>query len=259
MRRGLLATFLILAASSLSGQVLHLPEVGSRLVNVPTHLGPGLYTFEVLFTHRFTETVSQAGGYDLLGFDSAADIGLGLGFGLGDDWTVDLYRSSFEKQLEASLKWTALWQGKGMPLGLGVRVGSDYRGANGIDDRWAGFAQLIASRRFGSRLDVFVVPSYVSDTPTLRNAANVLLGLAYRMGKGWSVAAEGIPANRDAKNAKVAWDAAIVKRIPGHEFLIYFGNSRATTTDLMVGSDIPGGFETGDVRIGFNLVRRFPE
>jgi hypothetical protein len=50
-----------------------------------------------------------------------------------------------------------------------------------------------------------------------------------------------------------------VKRVRGHAFLIYFGNSRATTTDLLAGSDIPGGFKSGDVRLGFNLVRRFPE
>jgi hypothetical protein len=108
-------------------------------------------------------------------------------------------------------------------------------------------------------LDVFLVPSYASDTPTLKNAFNLGVGVAYRMGKGWSLAGEGIPANRDTPKAKAAWDVAIIKRIPGHEFLIYLGNSRATTTDLMVGSDLPGGFNSGDVRIGFNLMRRFPE
>jgi hypothetical protein len=49
------------------------------------------------------------------------------------------------------------------------------------------------------------------------------------------------------------------KRIRGHAFLIYVGNSRATITDLIAGSDIPGGFKSGDVRLGFNLIRRFPE
>jgi hypothetical protein len=51
----------------------------------------------------------------------------------------------------------------------------------------------------------------------------------------------------------------IAKRLPGHAFMLYAGNSRATVTDLMVGSDLPGGFKRSDVRLGFNLLRRFPE
>ena len=41
--------------------------------------------------------------------------------------------------------------------------------------------------------------------------------------------------------------------------MIYPGNSRATATDPIAGLDIPGGFKGSDVRLGFNLLRRFPE
>ena len=36
-------------------------------------------------------------------------------------------------------------------------------------EEWTGFAQLPISRRFG-RTDLFVVPMFASDTPTLENA-----------------------------------------------------------------------------------------
>ncbi len=64
--------------------------------------------------------------------------------------------------------------------------------------------------------------------------------------------------NLDAHPGQLAWSVALNKRVPGHAFLIYFGNSRATTADLIVGSDFPGSFKQRDVRIGFNLMRRFP-
>jgi hypothetical protein len=255
----LLATLALLAATQTTAQYTPVPEVGTRTINLPTHLGPGFATFEIFFTHRFSESVSDAGGYDLFGFDSAADIGIGLGAGIGKDVTVELYRSSFFKELEGSLKWTALWQGDASPVGVGLRTGADYRGATGVTDRWSGFAQVIVSRRFGSSLDLFVVPSYASDTPTLRNAVNVGLAVAYRLPRGWSLEGEVIPENRDAANGATAWCASVSKHLPGHEFTLYFGNSKATTTDLMVGSDIPGGFKNGDVRLGFNLMRRIPE
>jgi hypothetical protein len=128
-----------------------------------------------------------------------------------------------------------------------------------MKDRWAGFAQVVLARRLGSSLDLFVVPTFVSDTPTLRNASNVGLGASFHLPHAWDIAGEAIPANRDVSGSNVAWAVGFVKRVPGHAFLIYLGNSRATTTDLIAGSDIPGGFNRGDVRLGFNLIRRFPE
>jgi hypothetical protein len=249
----------LVAAAPAPAQYLAVPEVGTRTINLPTHLGPGFATLEIFFTHRFTETVSAAGGYDLFGFDSAADIGIGLGAGIGKDVSVELYRSSFFKQLEGSVKWTALWQGDASPVGLALRAGSDYRGATGVSDRWSGFFQVVVARRFGTDLDLFLVPSYASDTPTLRNAINVGLSAAYRFSKGLSLEAEVVPRNADARGGGTAWSVSFSKRLPGHEFSLWVGNSRATTTDLVVGTDIPGGFKSGDVRLGFNLMRRLPQ
>ncbi len=56
----------------------------------------------------------------------------------------------------------------------------------------------------------------------------------------------------------MAGSVAINRRIRGHAFPLDFGDSRASTTDLLVGSDLPGGFERNAVRMGFNLIRRFP-
>jgi Membrane bound beta barrel domain (DUF5777) len=257
MLRKILGLALFVSCLS-AGTALGQAFAESRLINLPTQYPVGYGTIELWFTHRFTETIHNAGGYDLFGFDSAADVGIGLALGLAPNLDVELYRSSFFKELESAAKFTAVRQGDGSPLGLAFRVGVDHRGARGVDQRWSGFVQMIAGHRFGTAIEVFVMPMYASDTPTLKRAVNVGVGVAGHFGRGWDVTREVIPRNRDAAGGELAWAVGLVKRVHGHEFLVYLGDSRATTVDLLTGSDLPGGFSTGDVRLGFNLVRRFP-
>ncbi|MEP0774114.1 MAG: hypothetical protein HRF46_07105, partial [Acidobacteriota bacterium] len=172
---------------------------------------------------------------------------------------VGLYRSSFFKQLEANAKVTLARQGEGWPIGMAIRLGAGFRGARGVEERWTGIGQLVLARELSSSFEIFLVPMFASDTPTLRRAANLGAAVAWHLPKNWGLLAEGVPANRDASTGTTAWAVGLVKRVPGHEFLMYLGNSRATTVDLLVGSDLPGGFEKGDVRLGFNITRRFPE
>jgi Membrane bound beta barrel domain (DUF5777) len=261
MTRKLLVTALIsLVSSTLAmAQVVREPELGIRLIDLPTHLVLPFGTLQVLFTHRFTEAATTGTSGDLYGLDSAADIGIGLALGLGHGLDAEVYRSTLFKQIETAVKWTALRQGSSFPLGVGLRLGSEFRVISGVKDRWAGFAQMVIARRLGSRLDLFAVPMYASDTPTLRNAVNVGLGASVHLPHAWDISLEGVPGNGDVPGSTTAWAVGLVKRIPGHSFLIYLGNSRATTADLIAGSDLPGGFKAGDVRLGFNLVRRFPE
>ncbi len=261
MKRVALACAAVAMAAALPAisQDLPQPELGNQLVNLPTHLSLGPGTIQVLFTHRFTETVDAAGAGNLWGLDSGADIGLGLAAGFGHGLEASLYRATFLKEYETALKWTMARQGESFPLGLALRIGADYRAATGIEERWAGIGELVVARRLGSAFDLFVVPMYASNTPTLRKAWNAGVGASIHLPHAWDIALEGIPANRDVSGSAVAWAVGFTKRVRGHAFVIYFGNSPATTTDLMAGSDIPGGFKSGDVRLGFNLIRRFPE
>jgi len=249
---------LVLAAAAAAQTPPPLP-VGDRIINLPTHASVGPATLQVIFTHRFTQTVDGGGGYDLFGLDSAANVGIGLALGVGRNLEIEVYRASFLKEYEGAVKWTVARQGGALPVGVAVRAGADYRGAHGIEDRWSGIAQVVVARRVGEALDLFVIPTFASDTPTLRNAVNVAAAVMLRLPRRWHLAAEVVPENRDARDGETAWALGLVKRVRGHEFLIYLGNSPATTTSLAAGSDMPGGFAAGDVRLGFNITRRFPE
>ena len=78
-------TLLAVALSATLATAAEVPhgELTSRLVDLPTHLTIGTSTLQLTFTHRFSQTVSQGGGQNLYGLDSAADIGIGLELGLG--------------------------------------------------------------------------------------------------------------------------------------------------------------------------------
>jgi hypothetical protein len=254
-----LAALCIVFAAVAHSQAVPEPELGERLINLPTHLALPPATLQLIFTHRFSQTIGDAGAGNLGGLDSAADIGIGLGMGFGHGLEAEIYRSSFLKEYELAGKWTAIRQGSASPVGLAVRAGTDYRAATGVQKRWSGFGQLVVAWRPAHAVDLFLVPTYVSDTATLRNAFNVGLGASLHLPHAWDIVTEATPANRDTPGSSVAWSVGFNKRIPGHSFLIYFGNSRATVTDLITGSDIPGGFKSSDVRLGFNLIRRFPE
>jgi len=254
-----LAVPCVLWAAVAGAQPIPQPQLGDRLINLPTHLVLAPATMEVTFTHRFSQTTGDAGAGNLWGLDSSADIGLGFGMGFGHGLDAQIYRSTFLKQYELSGKWTALRQGSASPVGLALRAGTDYRAASGITDRWSYFGQAVVAWRPGDAVDLFVVPTYVTDTPTLTNVFNCDLAASIHLSRTFDLVAEVTPPNGDATDASWAWSLGFNIRIPGHAFLIYLGNSRATVTDLIAGSDIPGGFKASDMRLGFNLIRRFPE
>jgi len=230
--------------------------LGTRLVNLPSPLTLGRGTFEILFTHRFAEAIGDGSAHDLWGLDGGADVGIGLGYGVSRNFDLALYRSSFAETYELAGTVALLRQAPRVPLSFTVRAGADLVGQRGADSPTRPFAQAIVARRFASGWNVIVVPTWVRDTPRLRNAFNAGLALSAPLG-GARLELEVMPRNRDLASSVTAWSIALSKAIGGHLFKLTLGNSRATTVDQYAGGDFPPGFRTHDVRLGFNLVRDF--
>jgi hypothetical protein len=231
--------------------------VGTRLVDVATPFTIGARTLEVLFIHRFQQTVQAGGSSDLWGLDGGADVGLGLGWGVTRNLDLTLLRSSFQKDFELAGKFLAFDQARRVPLSLAVRAGADLLRRDGVADPDRPFVQLLLARRLAPGVNLLAAPSWVRDTPRLRNAFNVPLGLTFGLPGGALVEVEVVPENRDLDDSVTAWHVALSKAVGGHVFEVVAGNSRATTVDQMLGGDSAAGFARGDVRLGFNLVRNF--
>ena len=267
-RRGpalLLAALLALLGGAVAAQEPASPyepaprdPVGTRLVNMSTPFPVGARLWEILFTHRFQQTVQDGSSSDLWGLDSAADVGIGMTFGLTRNLDVGLYRSSFQEDFELFGKFLVFEQAPRVPLSIALRAGVDRVERDGVLDPTRPFAQLIVARRIARSVNLMVAPSWVGDTPRLRDAFNVPVGLTVPLPRNRLIRVEVVPRNRDLDDSVTAWHVGFSKAVGRHIFEVVLGNSRATTVDQMLGSDFPAGFEEGDARLGFNLVRLFP-
>ena len=231
--------------------------LGTRLVNGATPYPVAARTVELLFTHRFHEAVNDGTSHDLWGLDSGADTGIGLALGVTPHLDLSLYRAAFQEDFEVAGKLLFLEQAARMPLTLAVRAGADLLRRPGVADASRPFTQLLLARRIVPGVNLLASPSWVADTPRLRNAFNVPLGLTLPLPGQWLAELEYVPANRDLGASRQAWHVAFSKALGGHIFELVAGNSRATTVDQMLGGDSAAGFRTGDVRLGFNIVRDF--
>ena len=211
----------------------------------------------MLFTHRFQQAINDGDSHNLWGLDSGADVGIGLGWGLTPHLDLTAYRASFQEDFELAGKFLVVEQAPRLPLTVAVRAGADLLRRPGVLDHSRPFAQLLLARKLAPGIDLLVSPSWVGDTPRLKNAFNVPLGLTFPLPGQQLIEIEYIPRNRDLKDSRDAWHVALSKALGGHIFEIVLGDSRATTVDQMLGGDSAAGFRTRDVRLGFNIVRDF--
>ena len=231
--------------------------LGTRLVNGATPYPVAAHTLELLFTHRFHEAVNDGSSHDLWGLDSGADTGIGLAFGVTRHLDLSLYRSAFQEDYELAGKFLFIEQAARVPFTLAVRAGADLLRRPGVADSSRPFGQILLARRIVPGVNLLASPSWVADTPRLKDAFNVPLGLTFPLPGRWLAELEYVPANRDLDESRPAWHLALSKALGGHIFEIVAGNSRATTVDQMLGGDSAAGFQTHDVRLGFNIVRDF--
>jgi len=231
--------------------------LGTRLVNGATPYPVGARKLEVLFTHRFQEAVQRGDSHDLWGLDSGSDVGIGLAFGLTRHLDLSLYRASFQEDYELAGKFLIFEQASRVPVTVAIRSGTDLLKRPGVQDPGRPFFQLLLARRFAPGVNLLLSPSWVGDTPGLKNAVNVPIGFSFPLPGRQLVEVEVIPRNRDLDASRTAWHVALSKALGGHIFEIVLGNSRATTVDQMMGGDSAAGFRTRDVRLGFNIIRDF--
>jgi len=231
--------------------------LGTRLIDIPTPYTVRAKTLELLFTHRFRQAIQDGDGHNLWGLDSGADVGLGVAWGVTSHFDLSLLRSSFQEDYEVAGKLLAFEQAPRVPLSVALRAGVDRLGRLGAADRTRPFAQLVLARRLAPGFNLLVVPSWVRDTERLRNAFNAPVGLTFALPHGELLELEVIPKNRDLDTSVTAWHVALSKQLGGHIFQVVLGNSPAVTVDQYLGGDFAGGFRTGDVRLGFNLIRDF--
>jgi hypothetical protein len=246
--------------------------VGDILLSLPSSHIPDAKTWEVKFTHRFNQSIDSGNAWhSLLGLDSGANTGIGLSYVPYRDFQIALLRTNTLETYEASLKYVVMQQARVIPFTAALRGGVDWRNAREIDDRASYFAQAIISRQFGGRFDLYVVPTYITDAgraisgirsvALFDHAFNAPAGVVFMIRPAFSIVGEVIPPNHDLPDtlkADLGWAVGIKKAIGGHFFEILLTNSNGTSADQYITSTFNGApLTTGDLRLGFNIERRF--
>lgn len=257
------------------GTPIKMIPLGDTLLSLPTSHIPGSGSWEVKFTHRFNQSLDEGSVSDrvhsLWGLDSNADVGIGGSYALRQDLEVSFLRSNALDDIELGAKYLVMQQAPALPVSVALRGGMDWRTERELRDRTSWFAQAIVSRSIGSRVEVFAIPTFVTNAgravsgdtsiALFRHATNIPLGAALQLRDGLSLIGELIPENRDLPRdvkSSFAWALGFKRAVGGHYFEILLTNSNATHVDQYVTSTYVGSpLNRGDIHLGFNIERRF--
>jgi hypothetical protein len=280
MTKAAAALLLCLAALPLLAQedpykpVSRLP-MGDQYLSLPAPTLPSAGTWEIKFSHRFNQSIDEGSfgdrANDLFGLDSGADVNFGVYYTLRRHLQVSVARSNTNDTYEAAAKWVFLQQAPSVPANISLRGGVDWRTEDGLGDRTSWFAQAIVSRQFGRKLELFALPTVVTnagravdgDTSValFDHAFNMPVGVAYMIRPQLAVIAEVVPPNQDLPagvDSDLGWAFGIKRNIGGHWFEVLLTNSQSTTVDQYTSSTFQGSpLHSGDLRLGFNIERRF--
>jgi hypothetical protein len=269
----LLALLLVLPAAAQDRYTPVAPmPVGDYLLTLPTSHIPAAGTWEVIFSHRFNQSIDEGEAWhSLFGLDSGANVTFGASYTPRRDFEVSLVRSNILDTIEVAGKYVLFQQSRAIPASIALRGGVDLRTEEVLEDRTSLFAQAIASHQFGQRLVVFAMPTFVTNAgrandadasvAQFEHAFNVPVGAALQMTRRYSLVAEIIPPNSDLPDdleADLGWALGVKSVVGGHFFEVLLTNSNGTTVDQYATSTFQGApLRSGDLKLGFNIVRRF--
>ena len=239
---------------------------GPRIVNLPNGKGMERGSVEFLIGHRFEFPVFDRNSpAKLFGFDSPASVTFGVQVGLTDWMSVSAMRSNLDRTIELSSQFQFSRQSSESPLSTQFRLGIE--GRNNFQERFAPFIQFVATRSFGNRFSISLVPSIAFNT---RNddsflppqflfgeefdyTAAVGIGAGIGLTPTVSVVGEYVPRVKGFTGEFVdrpAVSVGIQKATFRHTFEFVLSTARPLTTAQYTvnGSD--------SFKVGFNIYRR---
>lgn len=237
--------------------------LGDAVLNLPTpHVLPaGIW--ELKFTHRFLQPVNGENSdvHSFWGLDGSADVGIGLAYAPFRDFQVSVIRTSAQDNFEIAGKYLLLRQAQDFPLSASLRAGIDWRTERDLEDRVSPFVQVLLSRQFVRRLELFAVPTWVANAGPFDHAFNIPFGFAWSMRPGLLVSVEIIPPNPDLPDtfdSDLGWSIGLKRAMGGHYFEVMLSDTPGTHVDHYGTSSFGGlGIDSGNIFLGFNIERRF--
>jgi len=242
--------------------------------------------------HRFGDLAGANGGIsNFFGFDDAADIRFAFEYGITDKLMVGLGRNKgtgapYSGLLDGFVKYRFLVQNKekGIPFNLAVMGASTLCYGKAINDptlvqsypefahRMAYTTQIIMTRKFGERVSVGLMPTYVHrnlvDIDDVNGLFALGVALSFKISKEIGLIAEYYPTfhNSDVRSDfSQSLAGGIEWTTNGHNFKVVLSNSRGFTESQFIpytyskwiDKDANGKNVVGQFRLGFSISRNF--
>jgi hypothetical protein len=231
-----------------------------NLAALPTTLRMPLHKIAFRVTHRFARPLGQGDFGDLasdfFGFDSGAQIGLELRYGLARGTQVGIYRTS-ERSIQLFGQHNLLNERAGKPIGLDAIA--TLEGGNNLQTRYRSALGLAASRNVGRKAALYAEPILVVNTnPSAsqgfdNNTIMLGLGARVRIRPSTYLVGEISPRLGGYKAGVSQVSFGIEARAGGHLFQVNVSNGFGTTLSQIAA----GGFNNDNWYIGFNIARKF--
>jgi hypothetical protein len=244
-------------------------EPDFTIITLPTTLRLPRHKVAFRVTHRFTRSLGQGDFGDLaadfFGFDSGAQVGLELRFGLFRATQIGIHRTS-DRTIQFFAEREILRQG---PHPFGLALYGTFEGLDNFQEQRSPGLGLVVSRKVGSKLALYAMPAFVGNTNLEdfpgEDESTFIVGLGgrLRLGDASYLVGEVVPRVAGYEHAGTHVTFGLERRVGGHGFQINVSNSIGTTlvqvargggTPLRV-RDAQDGSDAW--YIGFNISRKF--
>ena len=229
-----------------------------NLAALPTTLRMPRHKWAFRITHRFTRPLDQGEFGDLLsdffGFDSSANVGLELRFGLFRGTQLGVHRTS-DRTIQLFAQHSILTERDGARFGLDALVALE--GQRNMRGEHQGAFGVITSKRIGRSLAVYAEPIVVTNANPFGSTddTTLLLGLGGRLRvlRSMYLLGEITPRLIGVDMNVNQMSFAVELRPGGHLFQINVSNGWGTT----IGQLTRGGITHDNWYLGFNISRKF--
>ena len=236
----------------------------SKVINLQSLELTGAGVFDFKINHRFGPI--NSGAYNAFGLDGVITR-IGGEYGVIPDVMVGFGRSSYEKTLDAYVKYRIMHQrmDNSRPVSILLLTSVARRGMNFSFDvtgrqRLAFATQLIIGRKFSESFSLLLAPSIVhynltpSTTPNRQYALGI--GLRQKLSKRTTLNLEYIPVLSEKGEFYNSISAGFDIETGGHVFQLHFTNSAANNEAGFIARNT-GTWNGAGVRFGFNISRVF--
>jgi len=231
-----------------------------NLAALPTTLRMPVHKFAFRVTHRFNRPLGDGDFGDLasdfFGFDSGAQIGLEVRYGLARGTQVGVHRTS-NRAIQLFGQHSLLSEKNGKPIGLDAMA--TFEGSENLRSWHKSALGLVASRNVHRFAALYAEPFFVVNTNPGANQGSdnntLMLGLGARLRVRPSMYLVGeiTPRLTGFEPGVNQISFGLEGRAGGHLFQLNFSNGFGTT----LGQIADGGFNNDNWYLGFNIARKF--